>query len=94
MSQNPYNQFGQPHICYVPPSPPIPTWTVQQCPRCEGVGAYIVHDEPDSDVECPFCFGVGVVKVRWWDAHVEAVEPPSEPHWHQQRTGRAGGDSR
>jgi DnaJ-class molecular chaperone len=74
-----------PGTWYQPIVPPTPTYTIQQCPRCEGQGVFVVYGEDDDGVDCPFCWGVGVVKVRWFSGEVETVDPPPEPNWHEQK---------
>jgi hypothetical protein len=75
------------------PSPmyihPSPSWILQQCPRCEGDAYFVVHGEEDGAIECPFCWGVGVVKVSYFSGAVEAIEPPAEPYWHQEHRKQA-----
>lgn len=84
------------HVC---PTVAHPSWTLQQCPRCEGIGSVLGPSTDRARIadpeECPFCFGVGVVKVGWWTGQPEAIEPPKEPYWHEEkRTAPRGAGER
>jgi hypothetical protein len=75
MYQNWYEQFGQPMM----PTVSRPPCYLQRCPRCDGQCQFVVEDDA---IDCPFCWGCGVIKIGLLGTY-EPAPAPAEPEWHR-----------